>query len=133
MCVAATAFPVLARILTDRGLHRTRIGGIALASAAIADALAWALLAVVVALAGSSAPWKVLLAIPYAAAMFRIVRPLLRLLIPVLPASGATHPEHPGHRAGPAAALLLRHQWMGLHFIFGAFLFGIIMPRPGGR
>src|SRR6516165_12420966 len=78
--MAATAFPVLARILTDRGLHRTRIGGIALASAAIADVLAWILLAVVVALAGSSAQWKVLLAIPYAAAMFLIVRPLLRRL-----------------------------------------------------
>jgi hypothetical protein len=39
------AFPVLARILTDRGMHRTRIGGIALASAAIDDVLAWSLLA----------------------------------------------------------------------------------------
>src|SRR5271156_4678570 len=78
--MAATAFPVLARILTDRGLHRTRIGGIALASAAIADVLAWALLAVVVGLASGGAPWKVLLAIPYAVAMFLVVRPLLRQL-----------------------------------------------------
>ncbi len=53
--MAATAFPVLARILTDRGLHRTRIGGLALASAAVADVLAWILLAVVVGLARPTA------------------------------------------------------------------------------
>ena len=51
--MSVTAFPVLARILTDRGMHRTRIGGIALASAAIDDVLAWSLLAVVAAIAGA--------------------------------------------------------------------------------
>ena len=49
--MSVIAFPVLARILTDRGIHRTRIGGIALASAAIDDVLAWSLLAVVAAIA----------------------------------------------------------------------------------
>src|ERR1700751_5830060 len=78
--MTATAFPVLARILTDRRLHRTRIGGLALASAAVADVLAWALLAGVVALAGESQQWRVLLALPYAAVMFLLVRPLLRRL-----------------------------------------------------
>jgi Kef-type K+ transport system membrane component KefB len=127
--MAATAFPVLARILTDRGLHRTRIGGIALASAAIADVLAWALLAVVVALAGSSAQWKVLLAIPYAAAMFGIVRPLLRRLSRFYQQAGRLTPNI---LATVLAGLLLScyaTNWMGLHFIFGAFLFGVIMPR----
>jgi Kef-type K+ transport system membrane component KefB len=127
--MAATAFPVLARILTDRGLHRTRIGGIALASAAIADVLAWALLAVVVALAGSSAQWKVLLAIPYAAAMFGIVRPLLRRLSRSYLQAGRLTPNV---LATVLAGLLLScyaTNWMGLHFIFGAFLFGVIMPR----
>jgi Kef-type K+ transport system membrane component KefB len=127
--MAATAFPVLARILTDRGLHRTRIGGIALASAAIADVLAWTLLAVVVALAGSSAQWKVLLAIPYAAAMFGIVRPLLRRLSRFYLQAGRLTPNV---LATVLAGLLLScyaTNWMGLHFIFGAFLFGVIMPR----
>ena len=127
--MAATAFPVLARILTDRGLHRTRIGGIALASAAIADVLAWILLAVVVALAGSSAQWKVLLAIPYAAAMFGIVRPLLRRLSRFYLQAGRLTPNI---LATVLAGLLLSAaatNWMGLHFIFGAFLFGVIMPR----
>jgi Kef-type K+ transport system membrane component KefB len=127
--MAATAFPVLARILTDRGLHRTRIGGIALASAAIADVLAWTLLAVVVGLAGSSAQWKVLLAIPYAVAMFAIVRPLLRRLSRVYQQAGRLTPNL---LATVLAGLLLScyaTNWMGLHFIFGAFLFGVVMPR----
>jgi Kef-type K+ transport system membrane component KefB len=127
--MAATAFPVLARILTDRGLHRTRIGGIALASAAIADVLAWILLAVVVAIAGSSAQWKVLLAFPYAAAMFGIVRPLLRRLSRFYLQAGRLTPNI---LATVLAGLLLSAaatNWMGLHFIFGAFLFGVIMPR----
>jgi Kef-type K+ transport system membrane component KefB len=127
--MAATAFPVLARILTDRGLHRTRIGGLALASAAIADVLAWVLLAVVVALAGSSAQWKVLLAIPYAALMFAVVRPLLRRLSRFYLQAGQLTPNI---LATVLAGLLLSAwatNWMGLHFIFGAFLFGIVMPR----
>ena len=127
--MAATAFPVLARILTDRGLHRTRIGGLALASAAVADVLAWSLLAVVVALAGSSQPWRVLLAIPYAAAMFLVVRPLLRRLARVYRQAGRLTPNI---LATVLAGLLLSSyatNWMGLHFIFGAFLFGVVMPR----
>jgi Kef-type K+ transport system membrane component KefB len=127
--MAATAFPVLARILTDRGLHRTSIGGIALASAAIADVLAWTLLAVVVALAGSSAQWKVLLAIPYVAVMFLVVRPLLRQLSRFYLQAGRLTPNI---LATVLAGLLLSGyatNWMGLHFIFGAFLFGVVMPR----
>jgi Kef-type K+ transport system membrane component KefB len=127
--MAATAFPVLARILTDRGLHRTRIGGLALASAAIADVLAWSLLAVVVALAGSGTQWKVLLAIPYVVLMFAVVRPLLRRLSGFYLQAGRLTPNI---LATVLAGLLLSAwatNWMGLHFIFGAFLFGIIMPR----
>jgi Kef-type K+ transport system membrane component KefB len=127
--MAATAFPVLARILTDRGLHRTRIGGLALASAAIADVLAWCLLAVVVALAGSSAQWKVLLAIPFVVLMFTVVRPLLRQLSRFYLQAGRLTPNI---LATVLAGLLLSSwatNWMGLHFIFGAFLFGIVMPR----
>src|SRR4051812_12789607 len=51
--MSVTAFPVLARILTDRGLHRTRIGSLAIASAAVDDIAAWSLLAVVVTIVGS--------------------------------------------------------------------------------
>jgi len=81
--MSITAFPVLARILTDRGLHRTRVGGLALAAASIDDVLAWALLAVVLAVAGAGTghdQWRLALAPVYAAAMIWLVRPLLRRL-----------------------------------------------------
>jgi len=127
--MAATAFPVLARILTDRGLHRTRIGGLALASAAIADVLAWMMLAVVVALAGSSAQWKVLLAIPYAAVMFAVVRPLLRRLSRFYLQAGRLTPNILGIVLAGLLLSAYATNWMGLHFIFGSFLFGVVMPR----
>jgi Kef-type K+ transport system membrane component KefB len=61
--MSVTTFPVLARVLTDCGMHRTRIGGIALASAAIDDVLAWSLLAVVAAIAGAGGhPLRLVLA-----------------------------------------------------------------------
>ena len=50
--MSITAFPVLARILTDRRMHRTETGGLALACAAVDDVLAWTILAVVIAIAG---------------------------------------------------------------------------------
>src|SRR5689334_18772650 len=69
--MAVTAFPVLARILTDRCMHRTRIGGIALASAAMDDVLAWSGLVVVVAIAGAGGQQLRLLLVPvYAGVMF---------------------------------------------------------------
>jgi Kef-type K+ transport system membrane component KefB len=127
--MAATAFPVLARILSDRGLHRTRIGGLALASAAAADVLAWSLLALVVAIAGSGQQWRILLAPVYAAGMFLLVRPLLRRLSGAYLRAGRLTPNV---LAAVLAGLLLScyaTNWMGLHFIFGAFLFGVVMPR----
>ena len=54
--MSITAFPVLARILTDRGMHRTRIGVLTLACAAVDDILAWSLLAVVLADRQASRP-----------------------------------------------------------------------------
>jgi Kef-type K+ transport system membrane component KefB len=132
--MAVTAFPVLARILVDQGLIRTPIGGLALASAAVGDVLAWAMLAVVVALAtaGANHPWEVLLAIPYAAVMLLVVRPLLARL-------SARHPE-PGRVAGAVILVLVAAGlWLsanitdriGLHLIFGAFLLGVVLPREG--
>ncbi|SHN46348.1 cation:proton antiporter [Cryptosporangium aurantiacum] len=133
--MSITAFPVLARILTDRGMHRTRLGGLALASAAVDDVLAWSLLAVVVTVAGASADtqWHVLLTLPYVALMFFVVRPLLRRLLPLHAKAGRLTPAL---LAVVLIGLLLSAyaaEWLGVHVIFGAFLFGTVMPREGGE
>ena len=130
--MSVTAFPVLARILTDRGMHRTRIGGIALASAAMDDVLAWSLLAVVVAIAGAGGqPLRLLLAPVYAAVIFGVVRPLLRRLLDVYQRQGRLTSNV---LAAVLAGLLLSSyatDWIGVKYIFGAFLFGVVMPRDG--
>jgi Kef-type K+ transport system membrane component KefB len=130
--MSVTAFPVLARILTDRGMHRTRIGGIALASAAVDDVLAWSLLAVVVAIAGvGGQQFRLLLAPVYAGVMFGVVRPLLRRLAAAYQRQGRLTPNV---LAAVLVGLLLSSytsDWMGVKYIFGAFLFGVVMPREG--
>ncbi len=130
--MSITAFPVLARILTDRGLHRTRVGGLALAAASLDDVLAWALLAVVIAVAGAGSgqgQFRLLLAPVYAAVMIWLVKPALRWLAEVYQRQGRLTPNV---LAAVLALLLLSSfatDWMGVKFIFGAFIFGIVMPR----
>ncbi|MDQ1740246.1 MAG: hypothetical protein QOE53_1898, partial [Pseudonocardiales bacterium] len=126
-----TAFPVLARILSDRGMNRTQVGAVALASAALSDVLAWSLLAVAVTVSGGAGQWRTLLLPAYVAVLFLVIRPALAQL------------SVAQVRRGKAAAELLvpvvvclflscwAAEWMGVHFIFGAFLFGAIMPRDG--
>jgi Kef-type K+ transport system membrane component KefB len=132
--MSVTAFPVLARILTDRGMHRITVGGLALASAAVDDVIAWTLLAVVVTVGGGGADqWHVLFAIPYVLVMFLGVRPLLRRLAAAYDKAGRLTPNI---LAAILVGLLLScyaTEWLGVHFIFGAFIFGAIMPRTGAE
>ncbi|AGP53578.1 cation:proton antiporter [Streptomyces rapamycinicus] len=130
LSVSVTAFPVLARILADRGLSATALGGIALAAAAIVDVVAWVALAGVQAAAGGGGHhWRVALIVPYVALMLLAVRPLLgRALLRGGTAVRVT---------APATAIVLigtlmsatATEAMGMHFIFGAFLFGLLIPR----
>src|SRR3954463_4760487 len=82
--MSVTAFPVLARILTERGLMHSRVGAIAIACAAIDDVTAWCLLAVVVAIAHAQAATEALgtigLAAGFSGFMLLVARPLLRRL-----------------------------------------------------
>ncbi|HWH28780.1 MAG TPA: cation:proton antiporter [Mycobacteriales bacterium] len=131
--MSVTAFPVLARILNDRGLLRSPLGGVALACAAVDDVLAWTLLAVVVALAnaGDDTTWRIALALPYVLAMFLVVRPQLRRLVAWHARAGRLTPDI---LAVVLVGLLLSSyvtEWIGIHYIFGAFLFGAVMPREG--
>ncbi|MEU0562652.1 cation:proton antiporter [Dactylosporangium sp. NPDC006015] len=133
--MSVTAFPVLARILTDRDMLRTEVGGLALASGAVDDIIAWTLLAGVVAFGagGGDVPWQILLAVPYALVMFLVVRPLLRRLLTARDRAGRLTPDI----LGIMLAGLLLSCWateaIGVHAIFGAFVFGAVMPRAGGE
>lgn len=132
LAVSVTAFPVLARILTERGLSRTTLGGIALATAASVDVVAWTALAAVQAAAGgggSGEHWRVALSVPYVLLMLLAVRPLLRA---AFVKNGEAVPFAPWHLAMVLIGVLLSAaatEAMGMHFIFGAFLFGTVMPR----
>ncbi|GHD54752.1 cation:proton antiporter [Streptomyces galbus] len=134
IAMSITAFPVLARILTDRGMTRTPLGVVALACASIDDVLAWSLLAAVVAISGSAGPeqWHLLLAVPYLLGMFFVVRPLLQRYVARRP----SHQLTPTVFASVLVGLLVSAavtEWVGLHYIFGAFLFGVILPRTGSE
>lgn len=130
VAVSATAFPVLARILTDRGMQRTLLGGLSLAAAAVIDVFSYALLAVVVGMAsaGGRESWRLLFAPVYVLAMFFVIRPLLRRL--------TVGVERAGQIGSGLVFVLIGlftsawvTQWMEVNFIFGAFLFGAAMPR----
>lgn len=131
--MAITAFPVMARILKDVRLTRSAIGQLALASAAIADAFVWIVLALVVALI-SAHGWgdfaRTLVGLVAIAAIgFGLLRPLIATLL-------ARHASD-GKPGGAVLSLLLigtcamaaATEWLGLHPVFGAFLFGACLPR----
>jgi Kef-type K+ transport system membrane component KefB len=130
--MSVTAFPVLARILSDRGLTGTPLGALAIACAAVDDVTAWCILAavVLVAKAGSIGTLAFTLAgtVAYVIAMFTIGRQLLRWLAER--ASRTTGTE--GFFAG-ALLITLASAWvterLGIHGVLGAFLVGALMPR----
>ncbi|MBF6468562.1 cation:proton antiporter [Nocardia beijingensis] len=127
--LAVTAFPVLARILHDRKLLGTRLGQSAMTCAALDDILAWCVLAVVIGIArpGLGHHWRLLLFVPLVLMMWWAVRPALDRL------AGAGSEKNPANMVfiGVSGALLLgaATEWIGLHLIFGAFLFGVVFPR----
>jgi Kef-type K+ transport system membrane component KefB len=151
--MSVTAFPVLARILNERGIVNTPAGSIALASAAVDDVTAWCLLAVVVAVArGAAAGGRFLFLFAGSAAyvlfMLFVLRPALRrwqarrLRLRAAMAEAGLPAAQEGRSAASAeaigAAVLLAigsglvTEWLGVHALFGAFLAGAIVPREGG-
>ncbi|MFF6994942.1 cation:proton antiporter [Streptomyces sp. NPDC008313] len=130
--MSITAFPVLARILKDNHIGRTKIGALALTSAAFGDVLAWCLLAAVVAIVTSSGPSgftdTVWMSAGYGAAMIAVVRPLLARAVAWTSKRG-----NGTYLAGLVTAGLLLSAYttakIGIHPIFGAFAFGLAMPR----
>lgn len=134
--MSITAFPVLARILSERQLLQTRVGALAITCAAVDDVTAWCLLAFVVSIVRSAgvmqAVWTTLLALGYIAVMWAVVRPFLARL-----AARTSSRESLTQNAVAVTFLLLllsamATELIGIHALFGAFLFGAIMPRQGG-
>lgn len=130
--MSVTAVPVLARILKDQGLAQTAPGRLALGAAVINDACAWILLAMVLAMIGRQ-EGGALLAVGGGALMVAVVFVLLKPLFARLLMSREDSDELPA----PAFAWIMIGvlacagfaEWIGLHAIFGAFLFGVALPR----
>jgi Kef-type K+ transport system membrane component KefB len=130
--MSITAFPVLARILGDRGLQRTQMGVVALTCAAINDAIAWCLLAFVVGVTqetGGAAVRTVILTAFYIALMLTVGRRVMAAVVRRFDAS-----PNVGERslALVLVAVLLSAvatEFIGIHAIFGAFLLGAIIPH----
>ena len=135
--MSVTAFPVLARILTERGMHRTEIGALTLACAAVDDILAWSMLAVVLAVVKSSGsldlPRILAETLAFVAVMFWVVKPQLRRLVPAFEKAGRLTPNILAVIVVGflVAAYVTDH--IGIHAIFGAFVFGVVMPRAASQ
>jgi Kef-type K+ transport system membrane component KefB len=130
VAMSITAFPVLARILTDRGMTRTHLGAIALTCAAAGDVTAWCLLAAVVGVTKGTlqaAAWTVALTSIFVAAMFLVVRPVIARRL-ASTANGASPAAIALALAGLLVSALVT-DWVGVHAIFGAFLCGAIIPH----
>jgi Kef-type K+ transport system membrane component KefB len=127
--MAITAFPVLARLLTEKNMLGTEIGMLALTCAAVGDVIAWCLLTVVIAFAHAQAVTAGVLTVGltllFIVVMLGIVRPLL--------AYASRHLPWPYLLVALTLILLLLSAYVtnaiGIHPVFGAFLMGIILPR----
>jgi Kef-type K+ transport system membrane component KefB len=134
--IAITAFPVLARIIHDRGLSGTIIATQALSAAAIGDAVAWCVVAVVLASLGAGAgiAWLAIVGGMVLAALLILLGP--RLFAPLGRLAEREHEAGSAAEPGVLAAALMLctlSAWVseaiGLHAVFGAFLIGAAMPR----
>lgn len=127
--MAITAFPVLARLLTEKNLASTPVGTLALTCAAVDDVMAWCLLAIIVAFSKASNLLSIFIilgsTILFALLMFLVVRPLL--------AWAEHHIASQQMRVALVLVLLLGSAYctnaIGIHPIFGAFVMGLIVPR----
>lgn len=130
--MSITAFPVLARVVQERGLLRKPLGSLALTSAAVDDITAWCLLAAVVAVvkAGTAtgAMYNILFTLVYVLFMLLLVRPFMKRVGEVY------NRKKTMSRWIIAISFLVLlfsayvADLLGIHALFGAFLAGIVMP-----
>ena len=131
-CIAITAFPMLARIIHERGLSGTALGSLSLSAGAIDDAAAWCVLAVVLATFGDGAPVAIKAIAGGAAFAVFMLTLAPRLLAPL-----ARKVERDGRLTHATLAIVLIlfmlcafvMDWVGIHAVFGGFILGCVMPR----
>ncbi|MGA2132886.1 MAG: cation:proton antiporter [Bryobacteraceae bacterium] len=132
--MSITAFPVLARILSERGLVRSRMGTMAIACAAVDDVTGWCILAYIVVLvrvshAGHPAWVTIAGSLAYVALMLFGVRRIL----PAFERAFRKRDRLSDDLVAVIVVLVLTSalatEWLGIHLLFGAFLMGAIMPK----
>lgn len=130
MCI--TAFPMLARIIYERGMANTSLGTLALGAGATDDAVAWSLLAVVLAFSKGSASYAILAiggAVAFALIVFKIAAPQFRRLSREVDKTGVL-----SQQTFVIAMFFLflgayTTDAIGIYAVFGAFMIGAAMPR----
>jgi Kef-type K+ transport system membrane component KefB len=130
--MSITAFPMLARIIYERGLTGTTLGTLALAAGAIDDAAAWCILAIVLGSFGGNLKIVVMAiggGLLYAVVVLSIAKPLLHRLETIAQRRQGLS----GSMFGFVLMLLMLGAWftdyVGIYAVFGAFILGIAMPR----
>ncbi|MGY3716074.1 cation:proton antiporter [Sutcliffiella cohnii] len=126
--LSLTAFPMLAKILEERGYTKEKFGSISIIAASMDDALAWILMALLMSLVSSNNPYNLLYILLklglFILVMFKIVRPLLNYIS-----------DRNLNEASLSYVILtvifgmLCTEYIGIHSIFGAFIAGVIMPE----
>jgi Kef-type K+ transport system membrane component KefB len=133
--IGITALPVLGAILREMNLLGTRLGDIALAIAAVDDAVLWLLLGGLMAvLAGDgSGHYGLIVTLcgtpVYLFLMFRYVRPYMRRIAPLLLRDGRMSERALAAVCGVALGSATATELLGLHYVFGAFIAGALMPN----
>ncbi len=131
-CIALTAFPMLARIINERGLADTALGTLSLTAGAFDDAVSWCVLAVVLATFGGG-PGVAVLAIGggvgYAVLLMLFGRRLLAPLGRIVEREGEMSLSVLGITLGLFCLSAFFMDAIGIHAIFGGFILGAVMPR----
>ncbi len=132
--MSVTAFPVLARILIERGMLQSRLGTVAIASAAVDDVTGWCILAYIVVLARSAhsgtSIWLTIGGIVvFALIMIYGVQRLLGGLEVAFHKWGGLSENRMAFMLLLVFGSALCTEWLGLHLLFGAFMMGAIMPK----
>jgi Kef-type K+ transport system membrane component KefB len=132
IAMSITAFPVLARILEERGIQRTKLGTTAILCAVVDDVVAWVILAVALALVGtggsSSLAIRLLGLLVYLIAMIGVVRPIAARLLRFRQKTDLSMELFCVMVAFAFASAAVTDA-LGVHPLFGAFLAGICFPR----